>query len=102
MSSTYSHRSLTAPSSIRSTWASSHRIVGQSLKKRLYFHPPEVPTASALVTLEELAYPVCIERAPALLDTQFFEYLKVTRWPARIWVEGGDMLAPELLDIIHI
>jgi len=49
------------------------RIVGQSLKKRLDGHPPEVPAASALVTLEELAYPVCIERAPALLDTQVFE-----------------------------
>lgn len=81
---------------------SNRQIVGQCLKKRLYFHPPEVPAASAMVTLEELAYPVCIERAPALLDTQFFEYLKVPRWPAGIWVEGGDMPASELLDIIHI
>ena len=70
MSSIYSLRGLTAPLSNRSTCRSAtRRIGGQRLKKRLYGHPPEVPTASALVTLEELAYPVRIERAPPLLDT---------------------------------
>jgi len=72
-----------------------------SIKSVCPYITPEVPAASALVTLEELAYLVCIERAPPL-DPQFFEYLKVPRWPAGIWVEWGYMSAPDLLVIIHI
>ncbi len=78
-------------------------IVGQLLKKSLYFHPPQVPpTAVALVTLEEQAYPVCIERAVPLLDPPFFEYRKVPRGPPWIGVEGGYPSAPYGLVIIHI
>ena len=66
------------------------RIVGQGLKESLDFHSSQVlPAAVALVTLGELAYLVCIERALPILDTQFFERLKVARGPPGIWVEGG-------------
>jgi hypothetical protein len=81
---------------------SNSRIGGKRVKKGLYFHPSEVPAASALVTLEELTDPVCIKRAPPLLDTQCFENLEILRRPPGIRVERGDMPAPELLAIIHI
>jgi hypothetical protein len=78
------------------------RIGGKRVKKGLYFHPSEVPAASTLVTCEELAHPVCIERALPLLDTQCFENLEIPRRPAGIGVEGSHVPAPELLAIIHI
>jgi len=69
--------------------------VGDSLQlaagffnKCLDFPPAQVsPLFPVLLTVEELAYPMRIERLASFFHSQLFEHLKIPYWPLRVGIK---------------